>query len=73
VTLHYQLPEMMNAMVLEAPNRPLVYTQLPIPVPSLRQVLIKVIACGICRTDLHVINGDLNQAKLYTPVEVSDT
>lgn len=54
----------MNAMVLEQPGHPLVYKQIPIPVASGQKVLIKVTACGICRTDLHIIDGELNQPKL---------
>ncbi|PWC45927.1 zinc-dependent alcohol dehydrogenase family protein, partial [Azospirillum sp. TSO22-1] len=49
----------MKAMVLTRPNTPLVETALPDPVPGPRQVLIKVHACAVCRTDLHVIDGEL--------------
>jgi propanol-preferring alcohol dehydrogenase len=58
------LPTSMNAMVLESPGKPLVYKEVPVPTPSANQVLIKVIACGICRTDLHVVDGELNHPKL---------
>ena len=58
------LPTSMNAMVMESPGKPLVYKKVSIPKPSAHQVLIKVIACGICRTDLHVLDGELNQPKL---------
>lgn len=51
-------------MMLHAPGTKLVYTSLPVPQPGAEQVLIKVIACGICRTDLHVIDGELPQPKL---------
>lgn len=51
-------------MVLTQPGTPLVYMQLPVPVPTSNQVLIKVIACGICRTDLHIIDGELDHPKL---------
>ncbi|HEY0609035.1 MAG TPA: zinc-dependent alcohol dehydrogenase family protein [Chitinophaga sp.] len=54
----------MLAMILEAPGKPLVLTNLPMPVPSAGQVLIKVIACGVCRTDLHIVDGELQQARL---------
>src|SRR6516165_1169114 len=54
----------MEAMVLEAPGLPLKKMNLPIPVPQKNQVLVKVIACGICRTDLHIIDGDLKNPKL---------
>lgn len=58
------LPEVMNAMVLEAPQKALVLRSLPLPVPNAQQVLIKVIACGVCRTDLHIIDGELTHPKL---------
>jgi propanol-preferring alcohol dehydrogenase len=50
---------MMRAMVLDAPGRPLRDARLPIPEPSPRQVLLRVSACGVCRTDLHIVDGDL--------------
>jgi propanol-preferring alcohol dehydrogenase len=49
----------MRAMVLEAVGRPLVERNLPIPRPGAGQVLIEVAACGVCRTDLHVVDGEL--------------
>lgn len=58
------LPGMMQAMVLEKPAAPLVLKTVPVPVPSTGQVLIKVIACGICRTDLHILDGELKHPKL---------
>lgn len=58
------LPALMNAMVFESQGLPLVYKQVPVPVPAGNQALIKIIACGICRTDLHVIDGELNNPKL---------
>lgn len=58
------LPDHMNAMVLESPKQPLIFKTLPVPVPSARQVLIKVIACGVCRTDLHIADGELTAPKL---------
>jgi propanol-preferring alcohol dehydrogenase len=54
----------MRAMVLEEPGQPLVYKKVPVPKPAEGQVLIKIIACGICRTDLHVIDGELAHPKL---------
>ncbi|MEO5909914.1 MAG: zinc-dependent alcohol dehydrogenase family protein [Pelobium sp.] len=59
-----KIPETMNAMVMVKTRHPLVYKRLAVPVASGQKVLIKVIACGICRTDLHVIDGELKQAKL---------
>ncbi|WP_441240769.1 zinc-dependent alcohol dehydrogenase family protein [Tardiphaga sp. 768_D3_N2_1] len=49
----------MYAMVLEAPGTPLVWRERPDPVPKAGQVRIAVDACGVCRTDLHVVDGDL--------------
>jgi alcohol dehydrogenase, propanol-preferring len=59
-----ELPHTMFAMVLESAGEPLVYKMLPLPVPAPTQVMVKVIACGICRTDLHVIDGELTSPKL---------
>lgn len=58
------IPKTMRAMVLQAPGQPLVCMELPIPKPSSDQVLIKVHACGVCRTDLHVVDGELPYPKL---------
>ena len=54
----------MRAMVLREQNQPLVMTDMPIPTPTDSQILIRVSACGICRTDLHVVDGDLHEPKL---------
>ncbi len=54
----------MRAMVLEAIGQPLRMTDLPVPAVSAGQVLVRVAACGVCRTDLHVIDGELRQPKL---------
>ena len=54
----------MNAMVMEAPGKPLNYRQVPVPEVGPGQLLLKVIACGICRTDLHILDGELAQPKL---------
>jgi propanol-preferring alcohol dehydrogenase len=54
----------MRAMQLDAPRQPLQFRDLPIPVPAPGQVLIRMRACGVCRTDLHVVDGDLTQGKL---------
>jgi alcohol dehydrogenase, propanol-preferring len=54
----------MRAMILNAPNEPLQEAELPIPAPSTGQVLIQVRTCGVCRTDLHVVDGELTQPKL---------
>ena len=49
----------MKAMILEKPGTPLKLAELPVPVPGGDEVLIKVHACGVCRTDLHIIDGEL--------------
>ncbi|MFH1130085.1 MAG: alcohol dehydrogenase catalytic domain-containing protein, partial [Pseudomonadota bacterium] len=54
----------MRAMVLKEPGQPLVLVDLPKPKPSANQVQIRVHACGICRTDLHVVDGELTKPKL---------
>ena len=54
----------MRAMVLDAPGHPLVCREVPVPRPGPDQVLIRVRACGVCRTDLHVVDGDLKDARL---------
>lgn len=55
---------MMRAMVLQRQKTPLVLQQLPIPSPKDHELLIKVHACGVCRTDLHIKDGDLLHPKL---------
>ena len=54
----------MHAMVLEEVGKPLVPTELPRPRPQPGQVLVKILACGVCRTDLHVVDGELPNPKL---------
>ena len=58
------IPETMSAMVLEAQKQPLRLMQVPVPKPGPEQVLVRVRACGVCRTDLHIVDGDLTQPKL---------
>ncbi|MCX6036367.1 MAG: alcohol dehydrogenase catalytic domain-containing protein, partial [Chloroflexi bacterium] len=54
----------MRAMLLEAPGQPLRLAELPIPQPGAGQVLLKVHACGVCHTDLHIVDGELSEPKL---------
>jgi alcohol dehydrogenase, propanol-preferring len=49
----------MRAMVFEGAGRPLREAELPVPVPGPGQLLLKVSACGVCRTDLHLLDGEL--------------
>jgi propanol-preferring alcohol dehydrogenase len=51
-------------MVLDEPRRPLRAADLPDPEPGPGQVLVEVSACGVCRTDLHVVDGELSDPKL---------
>jgi propanol-preferring alcohol dehydrogenase len=59
-----KIPSTMRAMVLEAPRQSLRAMQLPIPQPGPGQLLMRVQACGVCRTDLHILDGELTHPKL---------
>src|SRR5229473_4536327 len=54
----------MRAMVLERPRTPLVMRERSAPEPASGEILIEVAACGVCRTDLHVVDGELPNPKL---------
>ena len=54
----------MHAVVLDRPHQPLVLKSVPLPAPKPGQVLLKVQACGVCRTDLHIVDGELDRPKL---------
>ena len=54
----------MHAMVLDATGQPLRLRTLPRPQPGPDELLIEVAACAVCRTDLHVADGELPDAKL---------
>ena len=60
-----QEPEgnLMKAMVLNKPRTPLEWTELADPHPGPGEIRVKVLACGVCRTDLHVVDGELPNAK----------
>jgi len=49
----------MRAMVLEQPGKPLEPRSLPVPRPGARELLLRVEACAVCRTDLHIVDGEL--------------
>ncbi len=51
-------------MVLDAPGEPLQEREVPVPQPGRNQLLIRVHACGVCRTDLHIVDGELPDPKL---------
>ena len=52
-----------GALRLVAPGLPLAWTSLPTPEPGPHEVLLEVSACGVCRTDLHIVDGELPAAK----------
>ncbi|HMF25325.1 MAG TPA: zinc-dependent alcohol dehydrogenase family protein [Pseudolabrys sp.] len=54
----------MQAMVLDRPRTPLAMRERPLPVPGYGEILVAVAACGVCRTDLHVVDGELEHSKL---------
>jgi propanol-preferring alcohol dehydrogenase len=54
----------MHAMQLRHPGEPLIHTQMPDPEPGPGEVRLRVSACGVCRTDLHVVDGELPDPKL---------
>ena len=54
----------MQAMVLRAVGQPLARSELPVPRPGAGEVLVRVAACAVCRTDLHVVDGELPNPKL---------
>ncbi|QRN05173.1 zinc-binding alcohol dehydrogenase family protein [Legionella sp. MW5194] len=53
----------MRAMVMENNHQKLIDTQIEKPTPNAEQILIKITACGVCRTDLHVVDGELKHPK----------
>jgi alcohol dehydrogenase, propanol-preferring len=54
----------MRAMVLDAARSPLKLAELPDPEPATGEVLLQVAACAVCRTDLHILDGELDEPKL---------
>jgi propanol-preferring alcohol dehydrogenase len=54
----------MLAMLFEAPRQPLRQADVPLPKPARGQILIRIAACAVCRTDLHVVDGELPHPKL---------
>src|SRR2546427_946648 len=50
---------LMRAMVLDRPGQSLVMRERPVPQPAAGEILVAVSACGVCRTDLHVVDGEL--------------
>ena len=58
------MKDTMRAMLFEQVGQPLRQAELPVPKPAAGQLLIKIRACAVCRTDLHVVDGELNKPKL---------
>jgi propanol-preferring alcohol dehydrogenase len=58
------IPKVMRSMLLETQRQPLKLAEVPVPEPMEGQVLLQVHTCGVCRTDLHVVDGDLTEPKL---------
>ena len=56
----------MHAMVLNRPGEPLAWTERPDPLPGPGEIRVQVLACGVCRTDLHVADGELPNPR--TPI-----
>jgi alcohol dehydrogenase, propanol-preferring len=54
----------MRAMVLDKPGTPLVMRERATPRPAAGEILVEIAACGVCRTDLHVVDGELSEPKL---------
>jgi alcohol dehydrogenase, propanol-preferring len=53
-------PDTMHAMLFEAVGRPLHAARIPVPEPAPGQLLLRVDACGVCRTDLHLLDGEVD-------------
>ena len=58
------LQPFMRAMVLDRPRNALILQERPVPHPAPGEILIEIEACGVCRTDLHVVDGELPHPKL---------
>jgi propanol-preferring alcohol dehydrogenase len=54
----------MRAMVLQKPRLPLEMRERAVPMPAASEILLEIAACGVCRTDLHVVDGELPNPKL---------
>lgn len=58
------IPSSMTAMLLDVPGQALRVATLPVPAPAGRDVLVRVAACAVCRTDLHIVDGELEHHAL---------
>ncbi len=59
-----RVPKTMRAMILERARAPLLLRKIAVPEPGPSQVLVRVLACGVCRTDLHIVDGELLHPEL---------
>ncbi|MFM9153063.1 MAG: alcohol dehydrogenase, partial [Methylocystis sp.] len=59
-----KLKQTMSAMVLEEPGTQLVFQSRDLPKPGKDEIRILIEACGVCRTDLHIIDGELIHPRL---------
>ncbi len=59
-----EVPSKMRAMVLVRAHAPLELREVAVPAPGPGQLLLRVLACGVCRTDLHIADGELTDPKL---------
>ncbi|WP_034957641.1 alcohol dehydrogenase catalytic domain-containing protein [Erythrobacter longus] len=57
----------MEAMQFSQVGKPLAFVEKPLPVPVDGEILIEVAACGVCRTDLHIIDGDIEDCLPIVP------
>jgi propanol-preferring alcohol dehydrogenase len=57
------VPRTMTALRLHGPGEPLSRDEVPVPEPGEGEVLLEVLACGVCRTDLHILDGELPQLR----------
>jgi propanol-preferring alcohol dehydrogenase len=62
--LEERMMQSMRAMVLDSPRMPLVLRERPLPAVGFGEILITVAACGVCRTDLHLVDGELPRPNL---------
>jgi alcohol dehydrogenase, propanol-preferring len=59
-----RMMQTMHAMVLDRPRAQLIMRERPLPAPDPGEIMVTVTACGVCRTDLHVVDGELPNSKL---------
>lgn len=68
MTLTEPLPATMRAMVLDAPGQPLRLAELPVPQPGPGELLVRLLACGVCHTDVHIRDGSVAPAHPLRPL-----